>query len=829
MKRLLTALLAVWLFLTIGSFLALRVFIQPERVEHHLVEEVRQATGWKLAYGEFHLHYFPRISLELKDASFSFEEPGVKPIIVKAQKTKIRMRFFPLLIGRAEFASMEIFGAETKLDLPKETQVQTVSVQNLHFKTGPISRKRPVKVQFDGDLENAPKSISGKAWVSLNAEKNRDWNTAAFEGHFRVQKFPFSQIKLVQAPSGFKWTNGQTSHYVHFAKKFGEAQLRVEIASDVQGLTYALESSKLTSPEITGTAEFLLSWDVPAKEIFMQRGAVTLPAGQFESTGKFFLERQEIQDFRVRAVGLSLDAVPQYFMTLKEAIPFNVGFSGKSDLELSVEGKWDALNLHASWDLTQTLLSSGRLFSKPKDVPLHLNFDFKLDRERVLSGDFSLKLKEAGFKGNFAKLDLKTGTGQVNIISNKFNFAGWETLLPRFNDYALDGEIKILANADGNFLKSPEKIKTVINLTVEDGKMTAKDGTGIRRVNLLLDYGQLSLDIKQAHAEVDGSVIDITGTYFAPYENPTAHFEVASAHIAPDHLFKAITALGKDVLSEEALQNLNAWQQSLKAVFNSAQPLENLNLKADLKNKEWQFPQVQFDLYGGSVLGKGNLNLSQPQAAYQFETEINKISLAKFADAMSLSKSVEGNLFVKAKLEGSGLRSPDWRRGLKGEGEISVTNGEFYTFDILRTVAEISDFSAIRNFVSGSTRFDDFRAPFKLQDEKIQVDNLRLLSRDFSLEGAGSADFSGFLNYRLDVYLKAPVAGSILTGLSSSEDDRSKEIGPIPLLLAGPMAQPEVKPEPAMLAKFQEDMARRKTQKVLRNFLSEEFFRTKKT
>ena len=107
--------------------------------------------------------------------------------------------------------------------------------------------------------------------------------------------------------------------------------------------------------------------------------------------GHALMETGEIKDLRVTLSDLQMESLPQYFLSFKEAVPLNIGFSGLSSLELSMEGTLDHLAIHANWDLSSTLLSYARYFSKPKDVPLNLNFDFILKDSDSLAINAFLK------------------------------------------------------------------------------------------------------------------------------------------------------------------------------------------------------------------------------------------------------------------------------------------------------------------------------------------------------------------------------------------------------------------------------------------------------
>ncbi len=105
------------------------------------------------------------------------------------------------------------------------------------------------------------------------------------------------------------------------------------------------------------------------------------------------------------------------------------------------------------------------------------------------------------------------------------------------------------------------------------------------------------------------------------------------------------------------------------------------------------------------------------------------------------------------------------------------------------------------------------------------TEKLLLLGRGLITKANGESSLDGILNYRLDVFLRAPLADDLLTRLlGSSSTGEDTPLGPIPFLVTGPLAKPELKPDPNLLAEFQDNLARKKTQKIFRHFLPEDLF-----
>ena len=124
----------------------------------------------------------------------------------------------------------------------------------------------------------------------------------------------------------------------------------------------------------------------------------------------------------------------------------------------------------------------------------------------MLGGDFAVKFKGLSMKGNLKDLNLKTGEGQLNLITNKFSITGWEQYIPALQRYKLEGDAKLMANWKGD-LRELEKAEHIFNMTFDKASWTTPEGMGVRNASLALDYGPLMLESRQMQFEIGGSPV----------------------------------------------------------------------------------------------------------------------------------------------------------------------------------------------------------------------------------------------------------------------------------------------------------------------------------
>ena len=102
--------------------------------------------------------------------------------------------------------------------------------------------------------------------------------------------------------------------------------------------------------------------------------------------------------------------------------------------------------------------------------------------------------------------------------------------------------------------------------------------------------------------------------------------------------------------------------------------------------------------------------------------------------------------------------------------------------------------------------------------------DVMLISPDLAVDADGEVLLDGTLNYRLKAYLSTALTTHFLTPILGvkRETFQNKQFGPVPLLLSGPVGSPEIKADARQIDELKENLLRKKTQRILRNFLPEE-------
>ncbi|MFA6600332.1 MAG: AsmA family protein [Candidatus Omnitrophota bacterium] len=838
MPRARVALGAVAVVLTLLVTAAVvRVYLQvcPASATQKILESTELATGAKLSFEHIRLAYFPEPSAVLKDVTLlNIRDPGVT---VKAKRAELSFDLLSLLFGQIRMNRVKLEGAEAVWPLGAGWGLRRIRLTDAELKMEGFGSGRAVWLDFRGHLGGGG---------ARNTEGRAQFDGTSFRGMDSPARLVSLDLKWAGLSAAdfqgdwdpnvpFEWQGGTLSGRCQVGRVPGKETLEVRTDLVVSDFVYRMRNNgnSLTSPASSGTFLSEWEWNMRSGEMALRSSTLELPVGKVEVAGRWMNDTGEIRDMRLRVATPALEKLPLYWFSVQDVIPFNIGFSGQSNLEMSLSGTWDHLGLAGNWDLSGALLSYGTVFSKPKDVPLNFSFDYLLKKGRALSGEFSLKFEKAKAKGSVRSLDFQDGKGQVNILTNKFPLAGWETMAPPLRDYELGGDAKFLINLSGNF-KKMDTIQPMVNITLDNVKAVHKQtATGIQNVFAVADYGQVALKVKQLRMEINGSPIEAVVTAYNLKGAPVVKGRVVSPYFLPAELFSAYRDFREGWLKTPLSGTFRGIESALGTLFGPEEPVKNLIAEFSGKAGKWYLPKLEFEAYDGWVISSGGWS-PDPAAGGRgwMNWEINHLALARFLGRVAKEKKwAAGNLFAKVRMNTSGAGAADCSKNLSLEGELAVTNGEFNTFDLLGAVGKIDELKAVNATLPGKTLFHDLQAAFRYQEGKTRTEVLTMVSEDLSFKGGGEVLAGGILNYRGGVYLSAhltqQVLASLFPGYVSTQDGR--QLGPIPMLVAGAFVNPEIKPDPAELPQFRDQLLRDGSREVLGSFLPEELFFDRRT
>ncbi|MBN1688777.1 MAG: hypothetical protein JW893_06720 [Candidatus Omnitrophica bacterium] len=835
-KRRNPALLAATLLLFIilaffGALTFSTYLIPPDVIEKKIVEKIENFSQGDIEYGSFEYSRFPLPEVKFSHIRWMSEKNN--QILLEADQLWVRLDILGAFLRRVEIGILEIERGKLALRFPESFPLDSFQITNLNSRIGPFRWGNSCKIKMGASLQDDESDFVGEGELSVPVFSKWDWDKVGWSIDFKVEA-----LDLALFTDDSKWKtltaveSGLFDGQFRFRKLPEDSWISLIGETDLRQVIYHIQTqtSLLRSEPLDAELGFEVQWNMTEEEVAMKAFSFQTPFGSVTGAGYGFLGTKEIKELQISASNIILEEVPRYLIPLKEAIPFNLGFSGQSSLELSVGGTLDHLSFNANWDFSSGLLTYGRYFVKPKDVPLNFTLDALVKDGEIFSGDFSAKLKGITVKGNLTDFDIESGNGQFNMITNKFALEAVQNYFPPFSDYEVSGEAKILLNFEG-LLGNLSEIKSMLNLTLEGASFETQEGNGIKNAFLALDYGPVGVEVKQARFEINQSPCELDLTIYNLLQNPHVKMKLKSPYLSLTSTARVTEDMTSKWLGLEDRQRLERWSSWVRKTFPSGELVENVMAELEYRDKQWAVQNLEFQISEGWGRMQAGVDLNWDPAFFWADFGLNQINLEKFSSPLERGTyPLLGVLFLELQVQGEGLAFEGMDKRLHGQGSFSLTDGTLRSADLIKLLSTIQELSSIQELSRGKTDFDDLRFPFELKDGKISTEKLTMVSPEFMLEGSGETTVDGILNFRMDAFLSPELTNKYLGPvLGYHQISEGQQFGPVPILLAGPLSAPDLKLDPTLFPTLERDLLHGRSQKVLRNFLPEDFFFDRET
>lgn len=789
-----------------------------------LIQKVQALTDGVLKYQNVQVGYFPQPKIVFEHAQMTFSD---RPLVVEAEKIQFDFDILPLLLGRVEPSAFYVQSGKAEFPIPGMNFLNPVSFENFSLQVGAVRPKIPIPFHFITNMAGKPNALVVKGNVTLDSVEQWNWEKVSGYMVAEIKQLSLDDAakgSLPDSKRGFFLKGGQVDTSVEIKKKSQEAFLELTAVGTGKGLAYETlqQSAWVASPALDAEWNVAAAWNNDTTELKLHKGLLKLPFGEIEANGSMKLNTGEISGVHVAGSNMALEDLLKYWSGLENALPFHIGFSGPGKWVLSMEGTLDHLSLHFGWDLAQVLLSYGQYFTKPKDLPLDLNFDLLLQKGATLGGDFAVKFKELSLKGNLKELDLKTGGGQLNLITNKFPMTGWEQYIPALQGYKLEGDAKLMANWKGD-LRKLEKAEHIFNISFDKASWTNLEGAGVQNVSLSLDNSPLMLEGRQMKFEIGGSPVTADLKVSGFPEKPEVTAKVSAGELKPLAVWETVEALLNSKDKGAQANEFERVKEFIQTVCPKDRSLNNVLVELLYQGSAWNVPVLRFESYGGKADLKGSLNVHGKEPEYGLAGEFRGVDLGLFLGRQDPAREVlGGTLDLKCSMTGKGWGPEAWSKSLAGQGEWTLKNGTFQTFDLKDSLSTIERFSDLGKIRSSLKDFDSMNFAWKISEGKVTTDNLLVKSKDYVVDGEGTLGFDGLANFRTEVFLSSEIAGKLLPNMTSFiKKSPQAHLGPIPMLLSGPLLKPEVKPDPGQAEEFSEKVLKGKAKDLFCELVTE--------
>lgn len=803
---------AIFLVILFGLLvLFLPGLVRYFRIEDRIRGTIEERLGYRVSFEPVKISLLPRPTLYLKNLTVRESDDLTEVPLLSAGEIRVRPSLFGLLLRKIDLA--HVLFKNTDIHYPWRQAdgavVKRISLRDASIALWGIRSNRPVRFKGYGKLfgeeENAELSGTFKADFT-------DFQTATltYDGSLSIGPVALPNLATWWGPLAVKIQSGSLACSGKFHKAVDSQETEIKGTVDIQNLIYEMATKTAATTAGNYKLEFALRMNPETGAWTMTDATLATPfGGPFQLRVRMNTTELAIEELLVTSEQLHLEAIPQYVPALEAILPLNLGFSGETKFDVFVKGKPAELSFNTHVDLTNTTLTYSKYFSKPSGVPLLVRGELKLIGGSVLRGDFTLEFEDASVKGSVAALDVRTGQGEVTVLTNKFPVDGWNQYFPTVKPFELSGQSKVLASVRGNFHHLLDT-QLMVNVSLDGLSAVAANGAKIQNLSGNIDLSPGASEIKGVQFDLGESRFYIEGKMLGK-PKPRWLIAVESPEIVAQDFFAQIDKGREAIGIKQEAVDFKSVMEALNRLVPPDEVFEHLEAQIVLDGTRVLVPHFELDAYGGHLSLESMADLSEAGPKTVIDVNIQKLNLAR----MQTEKEIlDGNLYLVASLHGDGPFNSGWLDRLSGEGTFSITNGELHTIDLLSGLGQIAELAILGTFKSGTTRFNDVGGDLVLESRQVETKNLVLLSDDFQVEGGGDIDLEGNLNYRLSVYLSPTLSRRIAPKIGEN-----MRLGPIPILVVGTIENPSVRTDPMLIQTFLQNLVQGQFVSITSKFL----------
>jgi len=244
--------------------------------------------------------------------------------------------------------------------------------------------------------------------------------------------------------------------------------------------------------------------------------------------------------------------------------------------------------------------------------------------------------------------------------------------------------------------------------------------------------------IKRLSFKIGESDLNISGQV-ANFKKPYANVDLRSKHLNLDKFSSSGKGGSKvgmpkiDAKISFAVDRLIVQENDLRRVRGSA----------TYRNEKFRLEKVDFQAYGGSGAGKGEIKISD-RPPYSFEVRARDLDARRLFKRFFGISNVSGKFRTKMKTNGLGFNTDDIRRNLTCDGYISLLNGRFDNFGFTNKLLEW-----LKITKGGKFNFKDINATLKISKGRVRFDDVLVRTRSAEYLLFGTLGFDGRIDYRI--------------------------------------------------------------------------------
>ncbi|HQR32162.1 MAG TPA: AsmA family protein [Blastocatellia bacterium] len=804
------------LVLAFAGLLALPMLVDINTYRGQIVSQLEQKLGRKVSLGKLGLRVLPSIKVTVDDLSIGEDPQITQGDFVQAKSVRLQLGLLKLLSGKPEVSGIELVEPNVTLIKTSADKWNWSSLKPLQ-ETGQESEQAPFdlvitngsfKLIDRSSTQQVEKSYTGVnvslddfsprrsfdfvIGLTLPGEKagklefagtagpidQKDSSQTPIDARLKLDAVELSSLEALagtQSPHAGKLTadatiSGKFSEGLNASGEIKAEQLRliegVEPAKQPVEAKFKLTAKSEKKPE--NQSELSLKLDQADVKLGNTAVSVTGQINKLPASPTF--------DLQLRGDRMALDSLLESAYAFGFGPPPGTKASGVATVNLKATGDQNNFALNGQAEFRDLKFQSPSLPQAIQVSELKLTADpqtiaaspFRATLSKTTVDFRGLKISDYGSsdKARRAHLEISTSGAQVDDLlkiaesfgarpettgSGTANLTA--TVDTEFGEKAAATQINGQGKISGARLQ-PSSLKKPLEIANADLVFT---GDSARIDNL-----QAQLGSSQTNGWLTVKNFDAPALGFDLKANQVNVAELQAALADSGQNKKASTPLrgeGQIAAGKVVLDSITATDVQSKVIMaNNVILLNPLSLK----------------LYGGSY--QGSMRIDQNGGAPEVTLngkfgglDINQFLSASSGQASSIYGHADGTVDIRGRNDAAGMA-----QSLTGNGFISITNGKFMSFDLMKQVEVLGK---LVNLPTGgaATAFRSLKTNLRFDRGKLTTDALQLVMEEMQVNGDGWMQLGDnpAVSYGLLAKLSPAITKRVMPGSSSNEGGRT--------------------------------------------------------
>ena len=235
-----------------------------------------------------------------------------------------------------------------------------------------------------------------------------------------------------------------------------------------------------------------------------------------------------------------------------------------------------------------------------------------------------------------------------------------------------------------------------------------------------------------------------------------------------------------------------------------------------LENNIVNINEISMQVAGGTIKGKGWIDLGQADMGYNADVSVDGTQTDDLVSALfpKAANTIFGNLFLNAKLSGSGIDLSGIQKSLTAQADMRMTQGKLTGIGLTRGLAAFLNAQSLQVL-----DFDAIKGNIRLDNGKFVLDT-DYNSKDLRMNPTGTIGLDGSIDLSLNMRLAPEIAARIKGNQLVSQVLTDQEgWALLPLDVAGSLKDPRFALDTAVVQKQLKQKATQKLQEQIREKL----------